>query len=211
MNKSRRLMIGLAAAAVAAAPLALTVPSADADAGDALANLRPVAINGVDGGGSALVQVHGTRIDVTMGAWGLFPDFPHAAHIHFGAQARHECPMASDDTDHSGTLNTTEGAPAYGPVVVSLTKTGDTSPASTLAIDRYDTAPGGDLTYARGHIKVSQDVARAITDGYAVIVIHGADENHDNAIDGPASDLAPSLPSEATDPALCGSLVPQQH
>ena len=93
----------------------------------------------------------------------------------------------------------------------SPTPASGTATASTLAIDRYDTAPGGDLTYARGHIKVSQDVAKAITDGYAVIVIHGADENHDNAIDGPASDLAPSLPSEATDPALCGSLVPQQH
>ena len=56
---------------------------------------------------------------------------------------------------------------------------------------------------------MSQDVAKAITDGYAVIVIHGADENHDGTIDGPASDLAPSLPSEATDPALCGALVPQ--
>lgn len=209
MKKSHRVILGIAAAGAVATPLALTMPSATADAGDAFAQLRPVALNGVHGGGSALVEVHGTRIDVTMGAYGLFPDFPHAAHIHFGAQARHECPTAMDDTDGSGTLTTTEGGPAYGPVVVSLTKTGDTSPASTLAIDRYDTAPGGDLQYARGHIKVTQVVARAITDGKAVIVIHGADDNGDGTIDGPASDLAPSLPSEATDPALCGALVPQ--
>ncbi len=209
MKKSHRVILGIAAAGAVATPLALTMPSATADAGDAFAQLRPVALNGVHGGGSALVEVHGTRIDVTMGAYGLFPDFPHAAHIHFGAQARHECPTAMDDADGSGTLTTTEGGPAYGPVVVSLTKTGDTSPASTLAIDRYDTAPGGDLQYARGHIKVTQVVARAITDGKAVIVIHGADDNGDGTIDGPASDLAPSLPSEATDPALCGALVPQ--
>ena len=209
MKKSHRVILGIAAAGAVATPLALTMPSATADAGDAFAQLRPVALNGVHGGGSALVEVHGTRIDVTMGAYGLFPDFPHAAHIHFGAQARHECPTAMDDTDGSGTLTTTEGGPAYGPVVVSLTKTGDTSPASTLAIDRYDTAPGGDLQYARGHIKVTQVVARAITDGKAVIVIPGADDNGDGTIDGPASDLAPSLPSEATDPALCGALVPQ--
>jgi hypothetical protein len=92
-------------------------------------------------------------------------------------------------------------------VVVSLTRSGDTSPASALAVDRFDTAPGGTLSYQRGQIKVSQDVAKAITEGQAVIVIHGVDHNGDGAYDGSTpSDLDPSLPTEATDPALCGAV-----
>ena len=200
--------VGLAALAGLAlvAPAVLTT-SAQANAGDLVAHLRPVALNGVDGSGTAWVSVHGRNLQVSMAASGLLADAPHAAHIHFGATARHECPMATDDTDGSGTLTTSEGGPAYGPVVVSLTKTGDTSPASALAIDRFDTAPGGTLTYERGHIKVSRSVAKAITEGQAVVVIHGVDHNHDGTYDGSTpSDLDPSLPTEATDPALCGAV-----
>lgn len=209
MRKSHKIAFAAVACGAAALPV-LGLSSAQANAGDVVANLQPVALNNVHGSGTALVSVHGTRIDVTIGATGLFADFPHAAHIHFGASARHECPIAADDVDMSGNLNTTEGAPAYGPVRVSLTQTGDTSPASTLAIERYNTAPGGNLSYARGHIRVAQDVAKAITNGQAVVVIHGADENHDGVINGEPSDLAPSLPTEATDPAVCGVLVPQK-
>lgn len=176
--------------------------------GTTLATLRPVALNGVEASGTAMVTVDGTRIDVTMAASGLLADNPHAAHIHFGSEARHECPAASDDANGDGTLNTTDGGPAYGPIVVSLTKTGDTSPASGLAVDRFDTAPGGRLTYERGSIEVSADVAQAITDGEAVIVVHGVDHNHNGVYDGDVtSDLDPTLPTEATDPAVCGVLA----
>ena len=175
--------------------------------GNANANLRPVALNGVNGSGTASVSVTGKTISVMMAASGLLAGSPHAAHIHFGAEARHECPMAADDADKNGHLNTTEGGPAYGPVVVSLTKTGDTSPASALAIDRFDTAKGGKISYERGSIKVSQTVADAVAAGKAVVVIHGVDYDHDGKYSGSAkSDLAPTLPTEATDPALCGAL-----
>lgn len=127
--------------------------------------------------------------------------------IHFGADARHECPAAADDTKKDGHLTTTEGGPAYGPVVVSLTKTGDTSPSSALAVDRFDTAPGGNLSYQRGDITVAPELATAILAGQAVVVIHGVDYNGDGKYDGTAmSDLDPKLPAEATDPALCGVL-----
>ena len=205
-NTKAALAAGVLIAAVSGFAATTT---ASANSGDLTANLQPVALNGVDGSGTALVTVRGTRIDIAMAASGLLADAPHAAHIHFGADARHECPAASDDLDASNTLNTSEGAPAYGPVRVSLTKTGDTSPASALAIDRFDTAPRGNLTYERGQIKVSQDVAKAVTRGEAVIVIHGVDHTHNGAYDGAtASDLDPSLPTEATDPALCGVVVP---
>jgi hypothetical protein len=206
MRTIHRVGIAALAGAALVAPAVIT-SSAQANAGDLVAHLQPVALNGVDGGGTAWVTVRGTRIEVSMAASGLLADAPHAAHIHFGAEARHECPVATDDTDGSGTLTTSEGAPAYGPVVVSLTKSGDTSPASALAIDRFDTAPGGTLSYQRGQIKVSQSVAKAVADGQAVIVIHGVDHNGDGAYDGATpSDLDPSLPTEATDPAVCGAV-----
>ncbi|MFC8504192.1 hypothetical protein ACFUC1_17670, partial [Pedococcus sp. NPDC057267] len=177
----------------------LAVGAAQAADGTTTATLRPVALNGVNASGTANVAVHGTTIDVTMAATGLLANQPHAAHIHFGADARHECPLATDDTNKDGHINTTEGGPAYGPIVVSLTKTGDTSPKSGLAVDRFDTAPGGKLNYERGSITVSPDVAAAITSGKAVVVVHGVDYNHDGKYDGATkSDLDPSLPTEAT-------------
>jgi len=182
--------------------------TAFASDGNVSANLQPVALNGVNGSGTASVAVSGTTITVTMAASGLLAGSPHAAHIHFGADARHECPVASDDVKKDGHLNTTDGGPAYGPIVVSLTKTGDTSPASALAVDRFDTAAGGKIAYQRGSIKVTQDVADAITAGKSVVVIHGVDYNKDGKYSGETkSELAPALPTEATDPALCGVLA----
>jgi len=192
----------------AAALLPLSMSSAFAADGDVNANLAPVALNGVAGSGTAMVKVSGTTITVTMAASGLLADSPHAAHIHFGADARHECPVAADDTSKDGTLNTTEGGPAYGPIVVSLTKTGDTSPTSALAVDRFDTAPGGKIAYERGSIEVAPEVAQAIVDGKSVVVIHGVDHNNNGKYDGDVkSELDPTLPTEATDPALCGVLT----
>ncbi|KRF42557.1 hypothetical protein ASH01_17205 [Terrabacter sp. Soil811] len=195
------------ASLAAAAAMALSVGPAFAADAWVSANLKPVAGNGVDGSGTAMVEVTGNTITVTMAANGLLPDNPHAAHIHFGAEARHECPVQSDDKNGDGHLNTTEGGPAYGDIVVSLTKTGDTSPKSGLAIDRFSTAPGGKIAYQRGSIKVSSGVAKAISAGQSVVVIHGVDYNKDGKYSGATkSDLMPSLPTEATDPALCGAL-----
>ena len=191
----------------AAALLAFGAGPAMAASGSVNANLNAVEGSEVDGSGTAMVEVNGRTITVTMAAMGLLADQPHAAHIHFGADARHECPTLGDDENDNGRLNTSEGAPAYGPVVVSLTKTGDTSPDSTLAVDRFDTAKGGEISYERGSIKVSDDVANAIADGEAVVVIHGVDHNDNGKYDGKEkSDLDDSLPAEATDPALCGAL-----
>jgi hypothetical protein len=205
MRHSKKLATAVLGAA-ATLPF-IGVGTAAAADGSTMANLRPVALNGVDASGTAMVEVKGTRIDVTVAASGLLKDNPHAAHIHFGAEARHECPAASDDASGDGTLNTSEGVPAYGPVVVALTESGDTSPKSALAVDRFSTAPGGKISYSRGHITVSPEVASAIADGKSVVVIHGVDHNHDGKYDGDTkSDLDPKLPTEATDPAICGVL-----
>ncbi len=199
--------------------LALTAPAlglmtalaigAPASAGSATAQAYLQPINDPNASGEAFVDVQGNKITVTMAATGLVPDQPHAAHIHFGADARHECPtFRMDDTNpRNGRLATLEGVPAYGPVAVSLTEFGATDPGAALAIDRFDTAPGGELTYQRGSIKVSRAVSLAIQTGQAVVVVHGVQYNHTHEYDaGGPSDLNPSLPAEATDPAICGVL-----
>jgi len=204
MRKFQKLA-GVACGATAL--LAFGAGPALAASGSVHANLRSVPGSEVHGSGTAMVKVDGRTITVTMAAMGLVANQPHAAHIHFGADARHECPTLSEDSNGNGHLSTKEGAPAYGPVAVSLTKTGDTSAKSVLAIDRFDTAKGGDISYERGSIKVSEDLAKAIAGGEAVVVIHGVDHNDNGKYDGAEkSDLNPKLPAEATDPALCGVL-----
>ena len=158
--------------------------------------------------GRAHVRVKHRRLKISVDAHGLVKGQPHAQHIHFGAQARHECPTAADNTNRDFRLTTTEGLPAYGPIVVSLTTRGDTSPASALAVKRFPTTPRGVEHYDR-KTRTSHAVARAIKHGKAVVVIHGVDYNNNGKYDfdsAGASELDPKLPAEATDPAACGVL-----
>ena len=169
------------------------------------ANLTSLNNSGVTG--TSTVTVNGNKLDASIDATGLLANAPHAAHIHFGVTAQHECPtQAADGGD--GQLTTGEGLPFYGPVVVSFTTFGDTSPASVLAIDRFSTAPGGVINYDRNSIKTQRAVAKAIAAGEGVVVIHGVDYNDSGAYDFEAgvSDLDSSLPAEATDLAACGVL-----
>ena len=199
--------------------LAFAGPAAAAGSTTVYADLEPVVVNGVDASGQGMVEINGTTLSFTLAAKGLLAGAPHAAHIHFGAEARHECPAVSDDTaaalpgetephDH---FTTTEGGAAYGDIVVSLTTTGDTSPASGLAVDRFPV--GDDFEYSRGDIQISPEVAKAITAGESVAVVHGVDYDGDGKYSAGArgeSDLDPSLPGEATDPAICGVLSASQ-
>jgi hypothetical protein len=172
------------------------------------AELDPLNNSGVTG--AARVTVKGTHLRVKYHAKGLLAGMPHAAHIHYGEQARHECPTVADDSNRDHRLNVAEGLPKYGPIAVSLTTRGDTSPASALAVDRFSTAPHGRISYLR-HTSSSLDVARAIARGEGVVVIHGLDYNRNGRYDlagAGASELDPSgkTPAEATDPAACGVL-----
>jgi hypothetical protein len=191
---------GVAASAEQSATAAKAAPT------HTKANLEP--LNNGDGGGHATVVVDGRRLTVSIDAYRLLKAMPHAEHIHFGAQARNECPAVRDDKNGDHRLSTAEGQPAYGPVRVSLTKSGDTSPASTLAVDRFPLARNGQIHYDRT-IKVGDRLAHAIARGKAVVVIHGIDYNHNGKYDfqgAGKSELDPSLPAEATDPVLCGVL-----
>ena len=215
MSKTARaliLAVPLVSLSLVAAPAGATGdPGNRHDVREVEADLHPLPGTGIKGGGEAEVEFnrHGQIDEFDVQARGLLADAPHAAHIHFGEQARHECPTLADDTNGDERLTTLEGAPAYGPVVVSLTKTGDTSPDSVLAVDRFDFATDGTIDYEReGMVDVTDDVTRAIQAGKAVVVIHGVDYNGNGVYDFEAgvSDLDSSLPAEATNPALCGVL-----
>ncbi|TDW29204.1 CHRD domain-containing protein [Cryobacterium psychrophilum] len=175
-------------------------------------------LNGSGAFGTATVVVRNQKIKhVEVHASGLTPDAPHAQHIHFGDQARHECPtLPGDDANEDGHLNTVEGIPAYGPVVVSLTTTGDTSPASVVDVARFPVSDAGSYDYSRDNIRITKvegsgkakEIADSIRKGEGVVVIHGLDYNGNDEYDFShgASELNPDLPAEATDPAACGVL-----
>lgn len=191
--------------ATGAAPAAAPEPS-----NTTRAELAPLNNSGVTGRADVLVD--GRRVNVQVQARRLLKKMPHAQHIHFGAKARNECPTVRDDDNADHRLTTAEGQPAYGPVRVSLTTKGDTSPKSVLAVNRYPTAPKGKVRYDRDEIKVSKRVARGIRNGNAVVVLHGIDYNGNKKYDFRAgkSELDPALPAEATDTAACGVLEPIQ-
>ncbi|RZU31203.1 hypothetical protein [Blastococcus saxobsidens] len=194
------------AIAAAAFPL-LTMGTALADHdGSYQASLGALNQSGVTGTG--MVTLKGDQATVTVKASNLLAGSPHAQHFHIGAQG--VCPTDADDKDGDGFLSTTEGAPAYGAIGTSLTTTGDTSPDSGLAVDRFPTAEGGSLTYERT-FSITEDVQKAFAAGTAVLVVHGVDKDGSGAYDGDIkSDLDPSLPMEATAPAACGPLKAAQ-
>lgn len=208
LNRTRTAAGGtlLLAAAVATASLTTGVAlGADASGATETAG-RMTALNNSGVAGRAELTVHGRRFHVDIDARRALKGMPHAQHIHFGAQARHECPTAAaDDKNGDHRLTTVDGAPAYGPVRISLTTRGDTSAKSVLAVNRFPTAPEGKIHYNR-HAKTSKAVARAIRRGEAVYVLHGVDYNGNGKYDfdgAGKSELDPSLPAEATDPAAC--------
>jgi hypothetical protein len=159
--------------------------------------------------GRVAADVKGRKAEVRIKIRGLAKNLPHAQHLHFGAEARNECPNVFDDANNDLRINVAEGVPDYGPILKSLTTTGDTSPKSGLAVDRFPTAPRGKVDYERTISFAPGAVLRAIKSGKGVIVIHGVDHNGNGVYDfdgAGASELDPSLPAEATDPALCGVL-----
>ena len=229
--RSARVALGTAALAVCATMLGAGPASAHDDHGSRGDERRSVTLrahlselNDSGASGRATVRIKDGQIQrVTVRARGLSPDLPHAQHIHYGQDALNECPGLVQDVDGDGRLTTLEGVPAYGPIAVSLTTRGDTSPASGLVVDRFPVSRDGRLAYHRsdlaftdvagagagGTVGSAADVLAAIRAGEGVVVIHGIDYDGNGTYsfskEG-ASDLDPSLPAEATDPAVCGLL-----
>lgn len=180
-------------------------------------------LNDSGASGTATATVRNQRIQhVDVHAEGLTPDAPHAQHIHYGQEALNECPTLAQDDNNDGRVNTVEGLPAYGPVVVSLNTTGDTTPTSFLDVARFPVSESGSYDYSRDNIKftrvagtgysggggTAKQIADSVREGEGVLVIHGVDYNGNGRYDfgAGASELDSNLPAEATDPAACGVL-----
>ncbi len=159
-------------------------------------------LNGSGATGSGTATINGSNLTVELHSTGLTPSQPHAQHLHIGGT--HTCPTIAADTDGDGIINTTEGAPSYGPVMVSLTTSGDVSDKSVLAVDRFPSADAsGKLDYTRTFALPAGVTVDSLKD--AVVVQHGIDLDKSGKYDGTAkSDLDPTLPQEATVPADCG-------
>lgn len=195
-------------AAVCMAALSMS-PAAAAGSTNYEATLN--ALNKSTGSGTLSLSLNGDQATVTEKVTGLAATFmgapfPHVQHIHGGAMGT--CPTPSADKNGDGVISTTEGAPSYGPIVTTLHKSGDTSPAAGTNIK---TAPGGaSYSYSRT-ITLSAASLAAVKGGTAVIVVHGLDPaTLSKQAQGEKSDLVPSLPLAATSPALCGKLVASQ-
>jgi hypothetical protein len=171
------------------------------------AELNPLNHSGAEG--HAILQKEGNKkVETEIHSHGLAAKLPHAQHIHGFKKALSECPtLAASGRDNL--ITTAEGLPSYGPIQVSLTTTGDTSPKSALAVDRFPVAnEKGSVEYERT-LSVSANVAKNL--GKKVIVQHGVDLNDNGRYDFKAagkSELDPSLPQEATIPATCGVINP---
>ncbi len=199
-------LVGVAAAVV------LLTSSSSTKAGELSSSaLAQVPTNHVTGAGNATVRLNGNEATITVTTNGLDNNaaLVHAMHIHAGGKG--ECPPASAARPHNHhlTISTTDGINYYGPPVLALTTSGDTSPANILAFPRFLT--GGTLHYART-IAVPPSVAADIRRNNAVIVVHGIDYDGSGIYSGvlERSELNKSVPATATAPALCGALVGQQ-
>ena len=229
-KKNTKLVLGASAAALIALSLG-TAPASAQDAnperGNVVLTAHLTELNDSGASGKAIAVVRGETIkSIGIRARGLTPDAPHAQHIHYGDQALNECPTLALDSNDDGRLNTVEGVPAYGPVVVSLNTSGDTTPASFLDVSRFPVAKNGSYNYLRTNISFTAvagtgypgaegrgtgaQIAEAVRDGEGVVVIHGNDYDGNGTYNFSdpegASELNPALPAEATDPVACGVL-----
>lgn len=173
-----------------------------------LAPVQSTAVpNSQASGTTRITALPNGKVQVSVEAWGLTPGVPHAMHLH-GVEAGTDrgCPDPSADADGNGLVNVLEGAPSYGGILASLTTSGDTSPGSALALDRFPVADAtGYLSYTRTFVDATA-LANADT---AQVVVHGIDLNGNGAYDfdaGP-SELTPAAPLEATLPVLCGGIA----
>ena len=171
------------------------------------------ALNRSGGTGDAMVTLKGNQVTVDANVSGLAMKFngnayPHVAHIHDMGSG--ECPAVSADKNGDGVVSTPEGAPAYGGIGATLTKSGDTSPKSALDLKRAF-GMGGKFSYHRTFTLDAATLAQVKADN-AVIVVHGLDPAtlSKRAQKEDSSPLTKDLPLAATAPALCGPLHPTQ-
>ena len=197
------LYLGLALAAVS---MLATAAFATTGKTRFAATLTPIPHNTTADGGSNVtgnvrLKVDGTRVHVNIHVRGLTPDLPHAMHIHGILGDPNVCPPATADTSGDGLISLEEGAPFYGPIDASFTTSGDTSPASGLALARFPVADdAGNLNYNRT-FTIPQNVLDSL--GSLHVVVHGL--ALDGNADGPVGGYDTLF--EAVLPVACGAIA----
>ncbi len=208
MRLSRTLLALPAAAAILLA--APTAAFADESVQVKLLELNSSGAIGM----ATLTAMDNGDLKISIRSAGLVPNSPHAQHLHGDTDGTdYHCPDMSADTNGNGYLTVEEGMPDYGNIFISLTTTGDTAPASGLAVDRMPAADAkGNLAYDRtipaadlpkGTIEYLKDLH---------VVQHGIDADNSGKYDLGTlgeSTLAKSagldgIPEEVTAPAACG-------
>lgn len=178
-------------------------------------NLTDTMGNDSGSSSTAHLTIAGDQLTVDITGTGFTPNSPHAQHFHgsFEDNKDFTCPTSAADADGDGQVNTEEGLPTYGDIMISLTTKGDTSPDSGLAVDRMPVADAdGNLSYSRT-ITLPDGAGPKLKNLH--IVQHGLDANGNDKYDMEAlgeSSLAVSLgvkgiPEEATNPATCGTVT----
>ncbi len=159
--------------------------------------------------GRAKLTLRGSSLEVLLKGRGLSPNLPHAAHIH-GKDHPEIATCPGPDRRAGGVsdslIETVDGLADYGPILVSFTTSGGTTPDDALALDRMPVAKdNGKVTYRRT-VEVPTEVARHLEEKH--IVIHGHDIDGDGGYDpGPITALG--APLEAELPVACGEIRPQ--
>jgi len=160
------------------------------------------------------ITLDGDSMTIAIRGTGFTPNMPHAQHFHgsFSSDKKFSCPSPKADKDGDGQVNTEEGLPDYGDIVLSLTTKGGTTPKDGLAVERMPVADkDGNLTYERT-IRLPEGAGERLQN--LVIVQHGVDVNGNDKYDVKAlgvSSFAKSkgvdgVPEEATNPITCGQV-----
>lgn len=205
MRTTTRHLAPLAIAALVGLPF-LAAPASAHDGGDTGESVELsgtlTELNDSGASGTAWGMLEGNELHIILETQGLLDGAPHAQHVHIGGT--NSCPGADvKGTGPGGELQTSDGVPSYGDVRLSLTiEPGMTTGEHALDVMNFPSA--GSYKYER-IIEVDDATAADISAGKGVVVVHGVDHNGSGTYDGDAkSDLDPSLPAEATNPALCG-------
>ncbi len=204
---NRTLLVGWIASLVLGSALLAPGPVTAADAASYQAALSPVTANHVTGTGASWITVKGNTAEVRIQVKGLLDGAPHGQHLHIGGKGT--CPSRARQHNGLPAISHADGAPFYGTIATSLTNIGDTSPMAKMAVTDFPST--GSYTYSRTIVLDPQVIAN-LRKGTAVLVVHGIDYNDNGMYDAVlgASELEPSVPAEATDPALCGAFVAMQ-
>lgn len=106
-------------------------------------------LNDSEAHGLAYLRLDGDQLETTILATGTTPNQIHPQHIHgFEDDHNSTCPGEDADEDGDGLVSVSEGAPFYGPILLSLMQEDDTWPTAdnqgTYTYSRTITLGSGD-------------------------------------------------------------------